>query len=116
MLVINDESDGTQFDITQRTQKIREIEKLEPAQRDGAFRDMQDKGQLARNRVLLGTTGDGASALSLADAKGRPRLMLMVTADGKPSVQFLDEKGQVARTLELDGGDVSAAPPRAQQR
>ena len=116
MLVINDESDGTQFDITQRTQRIREIEKLEPAQRDGAFRDMQDKGQLARNRVLLGTTGDGASALSLADAKGRPRLMLMVTADGKPSVQFLDEKGQVARTLELDGGDVSAAPPRAQQR
>ena len=116
MLAINDESDGTRFDITQRAQKIRENEKLEPAQRDGAFRDMQDKGQLARNRVLLGTTGNGASALGLANANGRPRWMLMVTADGKPSVQCLDEKGPIARTLQLDGGDRSAVRPRAQQR
>lgn len=116
VLVINDESDGTQFDITQRVQHMQAIEKLEPAQRDGAFRAMQDKGQLPNNRVLLGTTGDGASALSLADAKGRPRLLLMVTADGKPSVQFLDDKGQVARTLQLDSRDGSASEPPARQK
>ena len=116
MLVINDETDGTQFDITQRVQRISEIEKLAPDQQDGALRAMQDKGQLANNRVLLGTTGDGASALSLADAKGRPRLMLMVTADGKPSVQFLDEKGQVARTLQLDGSSASTIEPRPAQK
>jgi len=116
MLVINDESDGTQFDITQRVHRIKEIKKLEPAQRDGAFRAMQEKGQLANNRVLLGTTGDGASALSLADAKGRPRLMLMATGDGKPSVQLLDEKGQVARTLELAATDGAAVEPRPPQK
>lgn len=116
MLVINDESDGTQFDITQRVQRIGEIEKLEPAPRDSAFRTMQDKGQLANNRVLLGTTGDGASALSLADAKGRPRLMLMVTADGKPSVQLLDENGQIAKTIQLDGSSGSTLEPRSPQK
>ncbi len=116
MLVINDESDGTLFDITQRVQQVNEIEKLEPARRDAAFRAMQQKGQLPSNRVLLGTTGDGASALSLADAKGRPRLMLMVTAAGQPSVQFLDESGQVAKTLQLDGGNGPAVVPRTQQR
>ena len=42
--------------------------------------------------------------------------MLMVTADGKPSVQFLEEKGQIARTLQLDGGDGSTVKPRTQQR
>ena len=71
---------------------------------------------LFRSTRLLGTTGDGASALSLADAKGRPRLMLMVTADGKPSVQFLDDKGQVARTLQLDGGQGSTIEPRPAQK
>jgi hypothetical protein len=83
---------------------------------DQVIQLMLERGQRVSNRVLLGTTGDGASALSLADAKGRPRLMLIVTADGKPSVQFLDEGGQVTRSIQLEGGSGSSAdsPTRPQ--
>lgn len=104
MLAINDETDGSKFDVMQRAQRIETVRGLEPSARDEAMQAMYDQGQMPNNRVLLGTTADGASALSLADAKGRPRLMLIVTADGKPSVQLFDDKGQVGKTIKLDIG------------
>lgn len=116
MLAINDEADGTQFDVLQRAERMQAIRSVEPAARQAAVQAMRDQSQLPNNRVLLGTTGDGASALSLADAKGRPRLMLIVTADGKPSVQFLDERGQVGRTIELDASNEPQRPPKSQSQ
>jgi hypothetical protein len=101
-LAINDEADGSKFDLMQRVERLKAIESLEPAARRAAMQEMRDKKQLPNNRVMLGTTGDGASALSLADAQGRPRLMLMVTAAGKPSVQLLDEQGKPAKTIDLE--------------
>jgi len=102
MLAINDEADGMQIDVNQRAARMAEIDKLAPAAQEAEFARMRASGQLPANRVMLGTTGDKAAALSLADAQGRPRLMLLVTADGKPSVQLLDESGAVRKTVDLE--------------
>jgi hypothetical protein len=114
MLAINDEADGTKFDVMQRTQRMETAHGFEPAARREAVQAMRDQGQLPNNRVLLGTTDDGASALSLADAQGRARLMLIVTADGKPSVQLFDDKGQVGKTIELNVGSESQVRQKSQ--
>jgi len=102
MLAINDEADGTQFDVMQRSERMKAIRALEPAARRAAIQEMREKNQLPNNRVMLGTTADGASALSLADAQGRPRLMLLVTASGKPSVQLLNDKGKIEKVIEIE--------------
>jgi hypothetical protein len=103
MLAINDETDGTQLDVMQRAERMNAIRRLEGPAADAALQEMQDKGQLSRNRVRLGTTMDGAAALSLSDASGRPRMMLMVSASGEPSIRMFDDQGQVAKTIRLDG-------------
>ncbi len=110
MFAINDEADGTQLDLMQRAERMKTIRGLEPAARDAAIAQMRELRQLPNNRVRLGTTGDGASALSLADAQGRPRLMLLVTADGKPSVQLLDDNGKMVKSIELDAGKNTPPP------
>ncbi len=102
MLAINDEADGTQLDLQQRAERMTSLRSLNPAARQAAIQAMRDQRQLPNNRVMLGTTADGASALSLADAQGRPRLLLLVTASGKPSVQLLDDKGKIEKMIELD--------------
>ncbi len=110
MLAINDETDGTVFDVHQRAEKMKAIRNLAPEARQAAIQQMRAAGQLPNNRVMLGTTFDGASALSLADAQGRPRLMLLVTANGQPSVQMWDEKGQVQKTIDLVDPTLSKVP------
>ena len=102
MLAINDEADGMHLDVLQRSKRMEEIRRLDEPAAQAAMQDMRDKGQLSRNRVRLGTTMDGAAALSLADASGRPRMMLLVSADGQPSINMLDDSGQVAKTIRLD--------------
>lgn len=101
-LVINEETDGVQMDVMQRSEKMKEIRQLPPEQRRAAIEEMRSKGQLSVNRIRMGTSGDRASALMMSDAQGKPRLMLIVTADGKPSIQMLNDKGEVAKTVGLD--------------
>lgn len=101
-LAINDEADGMQLDVLQRSERLAEIRKLDPEARMAAMQALRDKGQLSTNRVRLGTTLGKSAALMLSDAQGRPRLMLMVTPDGKPSIQLLDDKGQPAKTIDLE--------------
>jgi len=101
-LAINDEADGLQMDVRQRSERMAEIRKLEPEARRAAVEEMRGKGLLSTNRVRLGTTPGKSSALMLSDAQGRPRLMLMVTPEGKPSIQMLDEKGQPVKTIDLE--------------
>lgn len=102
MLAINDETDGTQLDVFQRSERMNEIRKLEGPAADAALQAMYDKGHLSRNRVRLGTTMDGAAALTLADAGGKPRMMLVVSANGEPSIRMFDDKGQAVKTIRLD--------------
>lgn len=108
MLVINDEADGTLFDAQQRADRTNAMRSLDPVARRMAEQAMRESGQLPSNRVRLGTTADGAAALSLADGRGRPRLLLVVTADGKPSVQLIGEDGKVVRSIDLQS--VSGEP------
>ena len=56
-------------------------------------------GAFQTQRLFVGKTLDRASAVVLADAKGRPRILMLVTADGTPTLQFLDEKGDVVQSL-----------------
>jgi hypothetical protein len=102
MFAINDEADGTKLDVMQRAARMAEIRHLDKAAGQAAIAEMRENEQLSRNRVRLGTTRDGAAALSLADAGGRPRMMLLVSADGQPSIQMFDDKGEVAKTIRLD--------------
>lgn len=101
-VAINDEPDGMQMDMLQRTEKVDAAFKLEPEARKAAIQALREQGLLTANRVRLGTTLAKSSALTLSDASGKPRLMLMVTPDGKPSIQFLDDKGKPAKTIDLD--------------
>ncbi len=101
-LVINDEADGLQMDVKQRSARMAEIRTMEPEARKAAIQDLRDKGLLAANRVRLGTTPGKSSALMLSDAKGQPRMLLMVTPEGKPSIQMFDDKGQPAKTIDLE--------------
>jgi len=106
-LAINDEADGTQFDVMQRAERMKAIEALPPDQRQAAFEEMQRNNQLSRNRIRLGTTMDGGAALSLADPQGRPRMMLLVSSEGQPSIVMFDDKGEMKRMVELDGSDAT---------
>lgn len=109
-LAINDESDGSQFDVMQRAERMKQIEQLAPDARQAAFEEMQRNGQLSRNRVRLGTTRDGGAALSLSDPQGRPRMLLLVASDGAPSIVMLDDKGEVKRTIRMDETLAPASP------
>jgi phage gp46-like protein len=101
-LSINDEADGSQFDLQQRSKRMAEISKLSPEKADVAMQQMAEQGQLSRNRVRLGTTMDGAAVLSLADGLGRPRMMLLVAKDGTPMIQMIGDRGEVEKTIQLD--------------
>ena len=113
MLAINDEADGTQLDVMQRAERMEAIRRLDGPAADAALRAMREKGELSRNRVRLGTTQDGAAALSLADARGRPRMMLLVSAAGEPDILMFDERGEVAKTIRLDARADAAQAPAA---
>lgn len=108
MLAINDEADGTEFDLTQRMAAMQTLDGLSGEAREAALQQMREQQQLSRNRVRLGTTMDGAAALSLADGAGRPRMLLLVSADGAPSIVMLDEAGEVRRTLALETAPAEA--------
>lgn len=106
-LAINDEADGTEFDVMQRAERMKAIEALPADQRQAAYEELQRNNQLSRNRVRLGTTMDGGAALSLADPQGRPRMMLLVSSEGQPSIVMFDDKGEMRRMIELDGSDAT---------
>jgi hypothetical protein len=106
-LAINDEADGTQFDVMQRAERMKAIEALPPEQRQAAYGELQRNNQLSRNRIRLGTTMDGGAALSLSDPQGRPRMMLLVSSEGQPSIVMFDDKGEMKRMIELDGSDAT---------
>jgi hypothetical protein len=105
-LAINDEADGTRFDLRQRVARMQEIGQLPESEREAAVEALRASGDLPRNRVRLGTTRDGGAALSLADPQGRPRMLLLVSAQGEPSILMLDEVGAVRRTLQMDTNEV----------
>lgn len=102
MLAINDEPPHEPADAKARMRRLDEADRLPREQRQAAYAQMKSEGLMPANRVRLGTTRDRASALTLADAEGRPRMRLMVTADGKPFIQMLDEQGKVAKAIGLD--------------
>jgi hypothetical protein len=106
-LAINDEADGTQFDVMQRAERMKAIEAMPADQRQAAYEELQRNNHLSRNRVRLGTTMDGGAALSLADPQGRPRMMLLVSSEGQPSIVMFDDKGEMKRMIELDGSDAT---------
>jgi hypothetical protein len=112
VLSINDEADGTKFDVMQRAERMKEIRQLDRPSAQSAFNQMRDSSQLSRNRVKLGTTMDGAAALSLADPQGRPRLMLIVSSDGVPSIQMFDESGDIQKTIRLDADSDQSEPKK----
>lgn len=101
-LSINDEPPHAPTDAKQRMQRMDEADRLPREQRAAAYAQLKAEGLYPYNRVRLGTTLDRASALTLADAQGRPRLRLMVSADGQPVIQLLDDKGQVAKRIGVD--------------
>ena len=76
----------------------------EGPRKDELRKKLRDSGGLQTQRVFVGKTRGGSSALVLADAKGNPRIMMLVAPDGRPSIQIMDEKGQVVQDL------VPAAP------
>jgi hypothetical protein len=101
-LSINDEPPHEPSDAKQRMQRMDEADRLPREQRAAAYAQLKAEGLYPYNRVRLGTTLERASALTLADAEGRPRLRLMVSADGQPVIQMLDDKGKVAKVIGLD--------------
>jgi hypothetical protein len=109
MLAINDEADGTEFDLARRSAELQALQGLSEDAREAALEQLRQRQQLSRNRIRLGTTMDGAAALSLADGQGRPRMMLLVSAEGAPSIVMFDESGQARRTVALDGSEPAAA-------
>jgi hypothetical protein len=111
-LSINDEADGTKFDVMQRAERLKEIRQLDRPSAQSAFNQMRENSQLSRNRVKLGTTMDGAAALSLADPQGRPRLMLIVSSEGVPSILMFNDSGDIQKTIRLDTDSDQRAPKR----
>jgi hypothetical protein len=101
-LAINDETDGMQFDVMQRAEKIKAIQKMDEPAANAEMQKLFDEQKLSRNRIRLGTTMDGAAALSLADGKGRPRMMFLVSKDGAPVIQMIGDQGRVEKTIQLD--------------
>lgn len=101
-LSINDEPPHAPADAKERMRRMNEADRLPPDERTAAYAQLKAEGLYPYNRVRLGTQRDRASALTLADAQGRPRLKLMVSAEGQPLIQMLDDKGKVAKTIGLD--------------
>lgn len=101
-LAMNDETDGTKFDVSDRAKRFKEIEAMPAEEAKVARAQMGEAGQLATNRLRLGVTPGRSSTLMLSDAKGRTRLMLLVTPEGEASIQFKDESGKVVKTVALD--------------
>jgi hypothetical protein len=112
VLAINDEADGTQFDVMQRAERISQVRELDKEAGQAAISSMRENGQLSRNRVRLGTTMGGGAALSLADPQGRPRLMLLVSSEGVPSIQMFDENGSIQKTIRLDADSDQPEPKK----
>ncbi|MFN7725728.1 MAG: hypothetical protein ACK5QH_11715 [Rubrivivax sp.] len=83
-------------------QRMDEADRLPADERQAAYAQLKAEGLYPYNRVKLGTTLDRSSALTLADAQGRPRLKLVVSANGEPVIQMLDERGKVAKSIGLD--------------
>ncbi len=101
-LSINDEPPHAPADAKQRMQRMDEADRLPADGRQAAYAQLKAEGLYPYNRVKLGTTLDRSSALTLADAQGRPRLKLVVSANGEPVIQMLDERGKVAKSIGLD--------------
>jgi hypothetical protein len=115
MFAINDESDGTRFDVMQRAERLRAVRAMDETAGRAAMQEMRDQGQMPRNRVRLGTSLDGAAVLSLADGGGKPRLLLMVSRDGVPSIQMFDAQGKPGKSIRLDADAAGASPSSAPQ-
>ena len=67
---------------------------LAPAQRDAKLKQLFGKNP-PEQRVYLGRTADGSSALQLKDAQGRDRIVMVVPPEGNPAMEFLDPQGIV---------------------
>lgn len=61
---------------------------------------VNDQNGRRSRRIWVGRGDDGASVISLMDAKGRKRIMMQVAADGAASLDFLDADGHVAKHVE----------------
>lgn len=80
--------------------QLERIGALPPGQQAAAY---AEAGFGGKPRGFFGRQSDGASAVVLRDAEGRPRLRMTVAADGAAKIDFLDEAGQVKRTLTPEG-------------
>ena len=98
-IVINDRPDYRTFSVADLMSMAAQADKLAGAERDALIRKHRDAGDFGYPRAYLGTQRNGAAALILRDAKGRPRLRLAVAADGVPAVEILDENGRVTKSL-----------------
>ena len=65
----------------------------------GPERDALRRQAVANQRVLIGTSGDKAAAVTLFDGNGRPRIRLSVTVDGEAKLEFLDANGHPQEVL-----------------
>ncbi len=91
-LIVNDRPDGPMdFAAAAAIVAMPEGPTRDAAARAGNF--------VAKQRAYLGRQRDGASALVLRDAAGRPRLRLQVAADGTSGIDFLDADGRVTRQV-----------------
>ena len=61
---------------------------------------VNDQNGRRNRRIWVGRGDDGASIISLMDAKGRKRIVMQVNADGAASLDFLDADGHVAKHVE----------------
>lgn len=98
-LNINDEN----MTLTDRMNKIREIEKLPTRQEQNAAKQkMRENGEFLVNRMFIGRGRDKTSYISLNDAKGKTRIEISVEPNGTPKLNFLDENGKVIYSLPED--------------
>jgi hypothetical protein len=98
-LVVNDQN----MPLTDFMEKMKEIDKLPTREAaEAAYKEMQEKGQTAMNRLLIGKGRGKASVISLKDAKGKSRIEISVEANGNPKLNFLDENGKVIYSLPDD--------------
>jgi hypothetical protein len=70
------------------------------AEKDAMLKKWVAEGRLgAQQRAFVGKLRDKSSAVTLADAKGRPRILLQVKADGAAAIQFLGDDGKPVKTI-----------------
>jgi len=55
-------------------------------------------------RIKVACMDDGAAAISLRDAQGRPRVATQVSMDGLSNLKFLDADGKVLNELKPTSG------------